>query len=215
MFLVELFNIIPFNFLYQAFLNILLLFYGGLGYIVEKPQMGIVIIVIAVIVRVLLAPISVRHYLTQSVWKKESSEPMTLEAILFGVQFFIAMMLHRLYSFERGFIDLSQKYEWVPYTQERVSQTLGSIDLVEPNTQLLVFSILLLFVHTSLRIMFAKNDPEAKDWVSVFLLPLLLWWVINDVSAGVVLFILISLVISVLLTLSLEGWEVARLSKEG
>lgn len=242
--LVLLFNIPPLNYVYQFFFNLLVLFYGVLGSIIANPDMGIAVICLSLFVRLLLLPLALgsrsseedkerigRQY-EELKRKHKTSDPLRFqkekallirsekrmirsEMVNLGIQILIALILFRVFATGLQGDDMYLLYSWIPEPQLPLNlMFLGTIDLAVPNIQLNMLTAALLFVLEILQVLFSPWEPSRSDRLMQIIVPGGVFLYLFNMPAGKTLFIITSLVCSVVLMLLLEAWDLLKLSRK-
>lgn len=221
-----------------------MLFYEGIGSVVENPDMGMAVIALSLVVRLMTLPLSLRSRSTEEdkdrigrfyndlkrrykdsdplKYKEEKAElvrseqrMIRSEMVNLGIQIFIAIMLWRVFSTGLRGEDLHLLYSWVPLPHLPFNLTfLGSIDLSHPNFQLNILIAVLMFLLETLRLMFTPFEPTTNDRFMQIIVPVGVFIYLYSMPSGKKLFVITSLVFSIALTLLLEGWDLFVLARK-
>lgn len=162
--------------IYQPFLNILVLFYWLLSLIPHyKPDMGIAVIFLTIVIRVLLLPLSLasdrsedeRQKISQrakQIQKDYSTDPVRLneelkklfktnprivvsEIVEFAINVLITLLLIRIFATGIEGADLHFLYPWMPHVPQPYNLIfLGRFDLGRPNLFLNIIQSLVILV---------------------------------------------------------------------
>jgi membrane protein insertase Oxa1/YidC/SpoIIIJ len=220
-------------FIYQPFLNILVGMYWLLGLISqEAPDMGVAVILLAVLIRLLLLPFSLagtrtevdRRQISQKLLELEQAFPNDSErfkkerkklfsrkrGVLIGemfslfVQIAIALMLWKM--FETGLTggDLDLIYKFMP--QVDLPFNLVFLDrflLSEPSLLLNLILAFFLFFFETVAVLTSPYPPTKDEIVRLQLtLPIVSFIIFLRLPAGKLLFVLVTIIFSILLTLA-------------
>lgn len=227
MFLTHLFQVV----IYQPFLNILVGLYWLLGLIsVDAPDMGVAVILLTIIIRLLMLPMSIsgqrteedRREIAQKVAELEelySSDPIKLrrekrqvfkksrqvlisELFSLFIQVAIALMLWRI--FETGLTgeDVHLIYSFMPKVDLPFNlQFLGKYDLTHSNLTLNLLQSLAIFVFETVAVLTSPYPPSRGEVVRLQLtLPLVSFLIFMQLPAGKKLFVITTLCFSIVLT---------------
>lgn len=149
--------------IYQPFLNLLVLFYWALGFIPGmKPDMGIAVILLSIVIRLILLPVSLASDRSEherreiarkakEIETKYASDPVTLnkeikklfrtqpriilaEFVDLGISVLITILLIRIFATGLEGADLYLLYPWMPKVAQPYNVVfLGQFDLSKPN----------------------------------------------------------------------------------
>lgn len=219
------------TFIYQPFFNILVGFYWGLGQITgETPDMGIAVILLTVLIRLLLLPMSLagqrseheRREIALKVKEVEElyrTEPIKLESekkkvikksrkVLFVevinlcIQVSVALMLYKIFSSGLEGADLHLIYPFMPKIDLPFNLLfLGKYDLAHTSFILNLIQSILIFVLETIA-MYTSPYKVSRDEVvrMQLILPVVSFLVFMAMPAGKKLFVITSLIISILIT---------------
>ena len=164
------------TFIYQPFLNLLVLFYYGLSQIPGvKPDMGVAVILLSIVIRVILIPLSLasdrseheRHEIAtraKKIQEEFATDPVRLnkemkklfksnprvvlaEMVEFGINVLITVLLIRIFATGIEGADLHMLYKWVPDVPRPYNLVfLGRFDLSRPNFFLNLLQSLVILV---------------------------------------------------------------------
>lgn len=220
-----------------------MLFYEGLSLIVEKPDMGIAVILLSLVIRFLLLPLTLGSRATDEEKEQigreyellrrrhEGSDPLrykaeknklvasrrkliTSEMANLGIQIFIALMLFRIFAGGLEGRDMHLLYSWTPEPKLPFNlMFLGIIDLSEPSIQLNIITSLLLLVLEIMHVMFSPWEPTINDRLMQIIVPVGVFFYMYSMPAGKKLFVITSLIFSILFIFIMETRDLLRLSK--
>lgn len=228
MFLVNLFT----TFIYQPFFNILVFFYWGLDVVTQgHADMGVAVIMLTILIRVLLLPISMmedqseeeRRAITKRIAELEEelshdpvllrkevkalfkNKPRVVAGELFSlfIQVSIALMLWRIFGRGLGGEDLHLIYPFMPEVQFPFNLNfLGRFDLTHTSLFLNLLQSLLIFVLETLSIYTSPYPPAKGEVVRLQLvLPVVSFILFMAFPAGKKLFIITALIFSIFVTI--------------
>lgn len=226
MFLIDLFT----RFIYQPFLNILVFFYWILGVITNgHPDMGIAVILLTIVIRILLLPISLAEdksekdrremmKLIHEMQTQYASDPVTQkqelrklmrrnravvagEAFSFFIQVAISLMLWRIFATGLTGEDIHLIYPFMPHVSLPFNLVfLGKFDLTHTNFFLNILQSIMIFVVETAGILTSPYPPMKGEVVRLQLvLPLVSFLVFMFLPAGKKLFVITALIISLIL----------------
>ncbi len=218
--------------IYQPFFNVLVFFYWILGLVTQgQPDMGIAVILLTILIRVLLLPLSLagdksaaeRRQIGQKIKDlevtfahdpigfrehkklvlKQSRGVLIGEIVSLAVQVAISLMLWRIFARGLEGEDLHLLYSFLPKVEEPFNLLfLGKFDLSHSSVLLNLIQSLCIFVLETLSIYTSPYPPEKGEVVRLQLvLPVVSFFVFMFLPAGKKLFIITTLLISILLTL--------------
>jgi YidC/Oxa1 family membrane protein insertase len=229
MFLLDLFQ----HLIYQPFLNILVGIYWLLGLgTAEQPDMGIAVILLTIVIRILMLPMSIsgqrseseRREIAHKVAELEaaySSDPIRLrkekkkvfaksrkvlagEIISLFVQVAIALMLWRI--FETGLTgeDLHLIYSFMPEVQQPFNLVfLGKIDLSHTSIWLNLLQSFAIFVFETIAVLTSPYPPSKGEVVRLQLtLPIVSFLIFMSLPAGKKLFVITTLCFSIVMAIA-------------
>lgn len=218
--------------IYQPFFNILILFYWMLGYVTNgQPDMGIAVILLTIVVRLLLLPLSLagdksepeRRAIAEKVKEIErvfSQDPARLRAekkkylrgsrkvliaeiVNLFVQVGITLMLWKIFGSGLAGEDLHLIYSWMPDVETPFNlKFLGIYDLTQSSLGLNIVQTFLIFVVETLSVFTSPYPVSRSEVVRLQLvLPLVSFIIFAFLPAGKKLFVITSLLFSVVLLL--------------
>jgi len=219
------------TFIYQPFFNLLVYIYLVLDKLTGgRADMGVALIIFTFIFRVILLPLSLnadrtdqekreiksrvaeieKTYRHDPVKRKEalrrvvSSNKKLLAAEIFdiGIQVVVVLMLFRIFrtGLEGG--DFNLLYDFMPKIEKPFNLVfLGQFDLSRPNLALNVISSLVIFVAEFLNIRFSPFPVSSEDKLMLVVLPLGAFTYFAFMPAGKKLFVIATLIFSILLIL--------------
>jgi YidC/Oxa1 family membrane protein insertase len=218
--------------IYQPFLNILVFFYWALGIVsTGKPDMGIAVILLTIVIRVLLLPISLmedksekdRRFLVQKAHEIEkafSSDPIRQRQetkklfkrnrnVVWGemfslvVQVCISLMLWRIFATGLTGEDLHLIYPFMPKVELPFNlMFMGKFDLTHPHMILNLLQSLMIFLVETVSILASPYPPMKGEVVRLQLvLPVISFLVFMFLPAGKKLFVITALTFSLIVVL--------------
>jgi len=220
------------TFLYQPFLNLIVFFYWMLEAIGLGGDMGIAVILLTLVIRVLLLPITLAshrsenerreieekvhfihdHYHGQpidraaAIKKLLRANPRILfaEMFMFVIQMLIALILWRIFATGLTGEDLHLLYSWMPEIAQPFNLTfLGRFDLTHPDWQLNVVQAFLVFVLETVSIITSPYRVSRAEVVRVQLvLPIVSFGIFAFLPAGKKLFVITTLSFSLVIILA-------------
>lgn len=231
--MITLFETLFIRLLYQPFFNLLVLSYEALNRFMPNPDMGIAVILFTISLRILLLPLSLSSGESEDekrrvgleyerVQKKYADEPIKqqearqklirqhhrlVRAEIFdlGIQVAIALMLWRIFGSGLEGADLHFLYKFVPRPHLPFNLTFwGSIDLTKPSLTLNIISSVLLFLTETLSLMFTAYPIMRNDRLVQIVLPVAVFIYLYNMPAGKKLFIITTLIITILIILFKE-----------
>ncbi|PIR58841.1 MAG: hypothetical protein COU69_03515 [Candidatus Pacebacteria bacterium CG10_big_fil_rev_8_21_14_0_10_56_10] len=218
------------TFVYQPFFNVLVFFYWGLDVITGgNPDMGIAVILLTVLIRFLLLPLSLAGDRSEKDRRKIASQVKELEVehrhdpvkfrsakkILFrrsravvageviglSVQVTIALMLWRVFGSGLQGQDLDLIYPFMPAVDLPFNLLfLDRFDLGHTNLTLNLVQSLLIFVAETLSLLISPYPVTRGEVVRLQLtLPVVSFLIFMGLPAGKKLFIITTLIFSIVL----------------
>lgn len=219
-------------FVYQPFFNILIAIY----YILDQAtagegDMGITVIIFAVVVRIILLPMSLSgdksaaekraisetiHHINKTYAhdperkKKErrrvmKSNPVALisEGFSVLVQLVIVLMLYRIFKTGLEGADMHLLYSFMPDIKQPVNMLfLGQYDLSRPSMTLNFIQSFLIFILESFSMLFSPYPVSRRDFISLGLaMPFVSFFIFLGLPAGKKVFIITTLIFSICLLL--------------
>lgn len=219
------------TYIYQPFFNILVGIYWLLGQAMDKPDMGIAVVVFAVVVRIILLPLDLigsrsareREQMIDKfnqVKKEFRDDPIKLksaekkifrdspgaviaEAINIAIQVILILMLYRIFKTGLEGEDLHLLYPFMPAIQLPINlMFLGRYDLSVTNTTLNLIQSLCLFVLEGLHMLFSEKPTTRREFLSLgIFFPVVAYLVFIFLPAGKKVFIITTLLFSIVLML--------------
>jgi len=213
---------------YQPFLDALVYSYWLLGKVMENPDMGVAVILFTIFIRILLLPLSMASTQSEEerikigrdfedLEKKYArSEPLkftlekrklvstnknivVFEALNLGIQFGIAIILWFVFSHGLSGDGLHLLYSWMPEIEQPFNlMFLGTIDLTKSSVMLNLLSSALLFVVETLNISFSPIPPTNREHLVQVLLPVMTFVYLFTMPAGKKLFVITTLLFSIM-----------------
>lgn len=226
MFLISTFT----TFIYQPFFNILIFFYWGLGHITETPDMGVAVILLTLLIRFLLLPLSLansrsekqRREISTEIEKIEEqhiSDPIMItkqkqmvikkskrilisEVITLFIQTAIALMLWKIFATGLNGGDFDLIYSFMPEVEKPFNLVfLGKFDLTHPHMSLNLIQSILIFVLETLSVYTSPYPHTRGEVVRLqLILPFVSFLIFMGLPAGKKLFVITTLVFSIILT---------------
>jgi YidC/Oxa1 family membrane protein insertase len=236
MFLVHLFI----AFIYQPFLNILVFFYWAISQLSSTADMGIAVILLTIVIRVLLLPLSLAedkseherrqmhqdledvhsHFAADPIKQRHASKQVfhrnrgivIAEIVSLFVQVMISLMLWKMFDTGLEGADLHLLYPFTPHPAVPYNLIfLGKFDLSHSNIWLNLTQSLMIFIVETANIVTSPYPPRPGEVVRLqFFLPVLSFFIFLALPAGKKLFIITTLVISLILVLfkfARRKWE--------
>lgn len=230
--LVHLFTVV----IYQPFFNILVFFYWMLDKItLGHADMGIAVILLTILIRILLLPMSLSGEQTEAERRAIAKEIKDLETVfaddpvryaqekqkllrskqkvVFGeifslvVQVIISLMLWRIFATGLTGEDIHLLYPFMPEVKQPFNLVfLGRFDLTHANLVLNLVQSLMIFLLETIAI-YTSPYPPAKGEVVRYqlILPVVSFFIFMFLPAGKKLFIITTLMASILLVLYRYG----------
>lgn len=229
---------------YQPFLNLLVLTYELLVRYGDVVDMGVAVIVFTLAVRVLLLPLTLASTESEDEKRKigrnyelikekyKSSEPLVyqqkkqelarqhsstvkFEVVNLAIQIGIALILWRIFSTGIKGQDLHLIYDFVPHPQTPFNLVfLGKFDLTRPNVLLNALTAVLLFTAETLSLMFSPLPPSRKERIIQLVLPIGAFIYLSSMPAGKKLFLITTLVVTIVMMLAREVGHVVSLARK-
>lgn len=223
--------------LYQPFLNILVLFYWLVGQLPIGYDMGIAVILLTVLIRVLLLPLTIAGHRTEHerrqieqkvarVKEEYSAQPLEKdkaikrvlranpriilsEVTMFVIQLIIALVLWRIFATGLLGKDLHLLYSWIPDVPQPYNLTfLGRFDLTHPDWQLNVVQASLIFIIETIAVLTSPYEVTRKEVVRVQLvLPVVSFMIFAFLPAGKKLFVITTLSFSLVIIVARIFWR--------
>jgi membrane protein insertase Oxa1/YidC/SpoIIIJ len=218
--------------IYQPFFNLLLIIYWILGLFSQtQPDMGIAVIILTVIIRIILLPLSLaghksegeRREIAQQVKEVEAEyhdDPITLrqkrkqifhksrgvvfsEMLSLFIQVITALMLWRIFAQGLAGQDLHLTYSFMPRIDFPFNLTfLGRFDLAHTSLALNFLQSFLIFVLETISMYTSPYPPSKGEVVRLQLtLPVLSFVIFMGLPAGKKLFVITTLIFSIVLTI--------------
>lgn len=217
--------------IYQPFFNLLVSFYWLLGIVKpgEKPDMGIAVILLTIVIRVLLLPLSMAGNRSQKDRRKIASKIKKLEEELshdpiafqkekkkiinkgrgvliaeiftLFIQVSISLMLWRIFATGLNGKDLHLLYSFMPDVETPYNLVfLGKFDLTRPNLFLNFIQSISIFVLETIALLTAPYWVSRAEVVRLqLILPVISFIIFMGLPAGKKLFIITTLLFSIIL----------------
>lgn len=218
------------TYIYQPFFNILVFIYWALGQ-AGILDMGIAVILFALVVQIILLPLSLSSDRSEKekiaiatrikeIEKKYKSDPVKLraeskavmrsnpaavigETVNIIIQVIIILMLYRIFKTGLEGEDLHLLYSFMPEIKTPINLIfLGQFDLSKTNNTLNLFQSLLIFAIEALHMLFSPDTTSRHQFLSLAIfLPITAFVVFIFLPAGKKLFIITSLLFSIFVLL--------------
>lgn len=218
-------------YIYTPFFNILIGLYWLVGQIFPEPDMGIAMIFFAVAVRIILLPIDLagdrsdeeKFKISKKIKdlrKELSADPIKLreetkkimrqspgaiisEIVNVIIQIIIIVMLYRIFTTGLEGEDLHLIYSWMPKIQEPINlMFLNLYDLSTTNSTLNILQSVMIAISEFIHLYFSPDKPTRKDLISlVIIFPIVCFFVFLFLPAGKKVYIITSLVFSIMVRL--------------
>ncbi len=202
------------TYIYQPFLNVLVLAYWAVGQTSIGYDMGVAVILLTIFIRLLLLPTTLMGFRTEkerreidteikSVRTKHPHDPVQLqkairgvlrskprillaEGFMFTIQVAISLILLRIFSRGLGGEDLHLIYEWLPEVPRPFNLVfLGRYDLTHPHFLLNLLQSLIIFVLEAVSLVTSPYPTTRSEVVRVQLtLPIVSFLVFAFLPAG-------------------------------
>jgi membrane protein insertase Oxa1/YidC/SpoIIIJ len=226
MFLVDWFTLL----IYQPFLNILVFFYWLLGLVTNgQPDMGVAVILLTVLIRVLLLPLSLAghrseadrrqisakvkaaeiEYAADPIRQKKAvrkilqqSKPVIIaEIFTLTIQVMIALMLWKIFDTGLTGQDLHLIYSFMPSIEQPFNlKFLGDFDLTHTSFRLNLIQAILIFVLETIATYTSLYPVSRHEVVRLQLvLPVVAFIIFMALPSGKKLFVITSLLFSIAL----------------
>ena len=214
------------TYIYQPFFNILVFIYWALSQ-AGIPDMGIAVIVFAVVVQIILLPLHLSAGRSEKekaaiaarikeIEKKYKSDPVNLraeskaimrsnrgavigETINITIQVIIVLMLYRIFKTGLEGEDLHLLYSFIPEIKTPINlMFLGAFDLSQTNSTLNLVQSLLIFAIEALHMLFTPGATSRREFLQLAIfLPITAFLIFMFLPAGKKLFIITSLLFSI------------------
>lgn len=223
------------TFIYQPFFNLLVYIYLVLDKATAgQADMGLALIIFTVIFRIIILPLSlagdrsekerreisqklssVREYFRDNPTKIKretrkilagNKRLLTWEALDVFIQLLIIVMLWRIFSTGLEGADFHRLYSFMPAITEPFNlMFLGRFDLSQPSLFLNIVSSLVIFIAEFLSIRFSPLPISREDRLMLAVLPLGAFTYFAFMPAGKKLFVIATLLFSILLILAKQA----------
>lgn len=216
--------------IYQPFLNVLVFFYWMLDIITRgNPDMGIAVILLTIVIRVILLPISLMEdrgekerralvHKSEELERIYASDPITLRSetkklfrrnrgVIVGelfslfVQIMIALMLWRMFATGLTGEDIHLIYSFMPKVELPFNLVfLNKFDLTHTNLWLNLLQSVMIFVVETASVLTSPYPTTKGEVVRLqLILPVISFIIFMNLPAGKKLFVIMTLIISLLL----------------
>lgn len=214
------------TYIYQPFFNILVFIYWALSQ-AGIPDMGIAVIIFALVVQIILLPLNLSADRSEKekaaiaarikeIEKKYKSDPVSLRAeskavmrsnrgVVVGetiniiIQVIIILMLYRIFKTGLEGEDLHLLYTFMPEIKTPINlMFLGQFDLSRTNNTLNLVQSLLIFAIEALHMLFSPDATSRREFLQLAIfLPITAFIIFIFLPAGKKLFIITSLLFSI------------------
>lgn len=215
------------TYIYQPFFNILVFLYWLVGQIFGEYDMGIAVILFALVVQIILLPLSLssdksekeRHEIAEKIKKIEEEfahDPANLrakskevmrsnpgavisETINIIIQFIIIIMLYRIFKTGLEGEDFHLMYRFMPEVRQPINLVfLGKFDLSRTNSTLNILQSLAIFAIEGLHMIFTPSKISRRQFLQLALfLPIVSFFIFMLMPAGKKVFIITSILFSI------------------
>lgn len=215
------------TYIYQPFFNILVGLYWLVGQVFGDPDMGVAVILFALVVRIILLPLdfafdrseSEKLAITEKIKKLQKEYrsdtvglkleikkvmrgnpgPVISETINIAIQVIIILMLYRIFKTGLEGADLHLLYPFMPEVKTPINLLfLDRFDLSQTNNTLNFIQSLLIFAIEGLHMLFSPDPTSRRDFLSLAIIfPIISFLVFMFLPAGKKLFIITSLLFSI------------------
>lgn len=218
-------------FIYQPFFNLLVFFYVMLDFITRgNADMGIAVILLTIVIRVILFPLSLAEQKSESERKeitdklREAEEQyktdhialvqakkhimrtnkrvLIAEIINLVIQVTIALMLWKIFGTGLKGEDFHLLYNFMPEIKEPFNlMFLGKFDLSKPSLTLNLIQSLAIFILETILLIGSESPVTKQQFVRLqIILPIVSFFIFLGLPAGKKVFIITTLIISIILT---------------
>lgn len=219
------------TYIYQPFFNILVGIYWILSQITDHPDMGVAVAIFAVIVSLVMLPLSLAGDRTASerkamieklnkLKKEYSNDPIKLkqeerkifhnnpaavlsETLVIAIQLIVIIMLYRIFKTGLEGADFHLLYDFMPPVPQPINLVfLDKYDLSRPNFTLNLIQSLAIFVLEGLNMLFSESRTSRKEFLSLAIfMPIVSFVIFALLPAGKKVFIITTLTFSIFLLL--------------
>lgn len=215
------------TYIYQPFFNILVFLYWLVGQVFGEFDMGIAVILFALVVQIILLPLSLssdksekeRHEIAEKIKQIEhdnAGDPVNLrskskevmrsnpgavisETINIIIQFIIIIMLYRIFKTGLEGEDFHLMYSFMPEVRQPINlMFLGKFDLSRTNSTLNLLQSLAIFAIEGLHMIFAPGKLSRRQFLQLAIfLPIVSFFIFMFLPAGKKVFIITSILFSI------------------
>src|SRR3989339_184765 len=215
------------TYIYQPFFNILVGLYWLVGQVFGDADMGVAVILFALVVRIILLPLDFafdrsedeklaisnkikqlqKEYHSDQVRLKQEIKkvmrgnpgPIISETINIVIQVIIILMLYRIFKTGLEGADFHLLYSFMPHIAQPVNlMFLGQYDLSQTNSTLNLIQSFMIALNEVFHLYFSPVKPSRKDFISlVIIFPIVCFGVFIFLPAGKKVFIITSLSFSI------------------
>lgn len=218
-------------YIYQPFFNILVGIYYWIGEISGQYDMGVAVIIFAIVVQIILLPINLAGDRSakdkviisnkiKEIEEKYKHDPVNLkieskkvlqsnpgaiisELVNIVIQVIIILMLYRIFNTGLEGEDLHLLYGFMPQIPLPINLVfMGKYDLSHTNVTLNIIQSILIFAVEGLHQYFSPAKISRKEFLSLgIFLPIVSFVIFSLLPAGKKLFIITALIFSIFITL--------------
>jgi len=218
-------------YIYQPFFNILVGIYWLLSRVYSEPDMGVAVIIFALIVRLIMLPLTLAGDRSEkekraiagkikSLQKEFAHDPVRFkeeqkkvfrnnpaalisETITITIQVIIVLMLYRIFKTGLEGADLHLLYDFMPNIPQPINlMFMGKYDLSHPNVTLNIVQSLVIFTYEGLHMLLSPYPTSRKEFISVgLIMPVASYLIFALLPAGKKLFIITTILFSTMLLL--------------
>ncbi len=215
------------TYIYQPFFNILVGIYWFIGQTFGAPDMGIAVILFAIVVQIILLPLSLSSDRSEKekaaiaakikeIEKTYRGDPIRLrqeskkimrnnpgavisETINIIIQVIIILMLYRIFKTGLEGEDLHLLYSFMPQIKTPINLLfLDKFDLSQTNSYLNFVQSIFIFIIEALHMFFSPDRTSRREFLSLAIfLPIFSFLIFMFLPAGKKLFIITSLIFSI------------------
>lgn len=222
------------KFIYQPFFNLLVLVYQSLDNFMGLPDMGWAVIIFTVVFRLLILPLSLNAGRSEKekydisekykeIQKEYAHEPLKLkqakrsiiksnpiiilsETFDVFIQVLIALMLYRMFTSGLKGMDFHLLYKFVTPPADHFNLTwMNKYDLTHPNNFLNWVNTIVIFLAEFLSMRFSAFPIGRNEKLTLIILPIGAFIFFGTMPAGKKLFVITTLLFSIVLMLIRRG----------
>jgi len=219
------------TYIYQPFFNILVGLYWAIGQITGEFDIGLAVILFAIVVRIIMLPLNLagdrsakeKKEIAEKVKEMEKEfrhDPVKLklerkkilksrpaaiigESITIIIQALIVLMLYRIFKTGLEGADLHLLYSFIPQIKTPINlMFLDQFDLSKTNFTLNIIQSALIFILEVLLLVFSTTPTSRKEFISLTIfLPIASFVLFALLPSGKKLFIITSIIFSIFIVL--------------